>query len=88
MIVLNNLMSDYSNSSSNSYYITTGIFLIFISTILLIFKNKLLNWREKSGDELFKKEFRKWHEFRFWIVIIGFYILGIWSLVKYFNIHN
>jgi hypothetical protein len=83
MIVLNNLMSDYSNSSSNSYYITTGFFLIFISTILLIFKNKVLNWREKSGDELFSKEFRKTHEFRTWLIIIVFFILGIWLLVKY-----
>jgi len=86
MFVLKVLILDYQSSTSSNYQIIMGLFLIFISAILLLFKEKLLNWREKSGDGLFTKDLRKTHEFRFWLGIVVFLILGLWLLIKYFNI--
>lgn len=61
-----------------------GIFLVAISIILILIKKILLDIKEDSGDELFKKEYRHLHELRVWIIIISFFVLGLWLIINKF----
>ena len=81
MQLINFNIFEFMNNGATQAQLFFGIFLILLSILSIVLRKKAFDLEEKLDCDKFKKE-RSIHEFRVWLGIISFFLIGIWLIFK------